>query len=548
MAKRRDALTLIVLYALALTLRLVRRSPELLSSDAADLAADVTNKLCSGKPLLTAIPDLILFRLGGLQPLVVFTHGVIARALDIAMNPTSWEWSTILVSSASAPLAFLVGRRFGGNGAAIAWALFLAVSPIHVMLGRNLGAPWAYELNFQLALLWLSERHLTKSSNATSAALWSVLSAYLWCGNQMMGIFPVLGFAFLAHTLGRPSSDRFAFARGKVSSPWLMLPLVSAAALAYCTFVLEKGHLHHALFEKRKALGWYWSNFYSDMVHNLGYVPTWMCFAAFVCALAVPGGTPARHRIPLVYTLCYALPFLFLVSRATTLTRGYSIYGLTGLLGLVALLPSNAVLVARLFGRELAPRTKRWTQLTIYGLAGAFLVTAMGASAYRLYGSKATLGVKGFQGSFGPPRGAAAAAAFISRLADTDGLSGRVFSDAYGGTGLEPPIMRLYFKRRFFAQYDAARNAPWRTFTPRASEIDFAVIRPENSDRVAKHFPKLKLAATIFAEATDEPVLRVYARDYERPPERLSAREGVLTYAAAFPHFCVARPPRDGAL
>jgi hypothetical protein len=108
----------------------------------------------------------------------------------------------------------------------------------------------------------------------------------------------------------------------------------------------------------------------------------------------------------------------------------------------------------------------------------------------------------------------------------------------FGGTGLEPPIMRLYFKRSFFAHYDAPRDAPWNAFASKAAKIDFAVVRPENNKKVAKHFPRLALAATVFTQPTDEPILLVYARDYDQPPTRISAQAGADTYAASFPHFC----------
>jgi selenophosphate synthetase-related protein len=98
--------------------------------------------------------------------------------------------------------------------------------------------------------------------------------------------------------------------------------------------------------------------------------------------------------------------------------------------------------------------------------------------------------------------------------------------------------MRLYFKRSFYAHYDAPRDAPWNAFASKADEIDFAVVRPENTKKVAKHFPRLRLAATVFTEITDAPILLVYARDYEEPPTRISAQAGAKTYAESFPHFC----------
>lgn len=527
-------------FVLALGCRVIRRSPELLSSDAADLAADIAALLCDDGPWFDGIGDLILYRLGGVQPLVVLVHGLAGRYLDISIAPTTWEWTTIIVSSASAPLAFIAGRRFGGAGAGWAWGAFLAVSPIHVMLGRNLGAPWAYEICFQLALLSLTDRHLSRATAARGnpAILCTSISAYIWCGNQMLAIFPVLTFAVLAHVLEQPRGERFAFLHTKLVSVWLLLPFASAVSLAYCTFVLSKGHLYHALFEKQKALGWYWKNFYADLVHNVGYVPAWLCLVALVCAVSAPFKLWDRRRIPLIYALCYALPFVFLVNRGTTLTRGYSIYGVTGLLGLVALMPGHIAAICARFGVTTTPGPLGWSRfLNVIQLI--FLAVGTGSSAYRAYSIPDVLGVKGFQGKFGRAIGAAASAAVVQRLHQTKPKGrGVVFSDAYGGTGLEPPIMRLYFKRPFFAHYDAPRLAPYAAFAPKAALVDFAVIRPENSELVSTHFPDLSLAATVFTNTTDETILLVYARGYDGSPMRISAEDGVESYSVAFPHFC----------
>lgn len=308
--------------------------------------------------------------------------------------------------------------------------------------------------------------------------------------------------------------------------------------LVYCTFGLRRGQLHHALFEKSKGGGWYWDNFYADLVHNLGYLPAWLALAALVCAILSPLPLLDRRRIPLVYALCYVIPFVFLVSRATTLTRGYCVYGLTGLLGLVALAPTN---VAAIWRWLRLPNGRHGGSLTValYALTSICLVAAAGSSTYKLYPNQKFLGVKGFQGTFKPPIGAAASAAFIARLAASpEGPSGRVFSDAYGGAGLEPPIMRLYFKRPFFAHYDAPRLAPWKAYARRSAEIGFAVIRPENAKLVKEYFPELKLAASITTDGKSDPILLVYARGHLRPPIELSAEEGITAYRQSFPKFC----------
>lgn len=487
---------------------------------------------------MTVVEELALFRLGGIQPFVVFVHGFIARLFDVSVQPTTWEWTTILVSSVSAPLAFLAGKRFGGGSVGWVWGIFCAVSPIHVMLGRSLAAPWAYELVFQMSLLWSVERYLGDVRRGFAWVPFTCLALYMWCGNQMMAFFPVVTYALLAHTVEQPKEQRLEFLRSKLLSWWLLLPLASGLVLTYCTFVLREGHLHHALFEKRKTLGWYGSNVYSDLVRNIGYVPAWACLCALACALIAPLPLLHRKRIPLVYTLCYLLPFVFLIHRGTTLTRGYSVYGLTGLLGLVAMAPIYVDPIVARLGSTRKLLNFRWVTPVAYGVLAAFLVAGTGAAAHRLYSGR-LLGVKGFQGSNNKQTGVAAAAAFVTRHArEEHTLKGRVFSDAYGGMGLEPPIMRLYFKRRYFAKYDASRMQPWKAFAANAAQIDFAVIRPENAKFVPKYFPELRLAAKVKRDDEKTPLLLVYARGFRDKARVLRAEDGPDAYARAFDSFC----------
>lgn len=577
-----------VLLAFALVLRAVFRSPELLSSDAADLAAETTRLLCSDKTWHATLKRLVFFRLGGVQPLVVFSQGFLAKWWGHAMNPTTWESSTILVGLLPLVFAFLLGRRLGGPRTGYVWALLLTVSPIHIMLGRNLGAPWVYEQGFQLALIWLADRYLTAPARASSGPFYATLAAYLWCGNQMLGIFPVLAYVLAAHASQQAPAARFRYVARKVFTWWALLFAASLVYLLYATFALHRGHLYHALFEKRKALGWYGWNFYSDLVHNFGYVPAWLCLVALIFALFAPLGLLDRRRIPLVFALSYVLPFVFLVNRGTTLTRGYCVYGLTGLLGLLALLPLHLEVWWRrrpdessappaepttvggkggsppnrgevgVFDRlwrgpfralsgcaDRASRVGRassrdWRRVVVAPplIAAALLLVGAGASTYRLY-SGSLLGVRGFQGAYGAAVGVASAAALVDELAPTlPNPGGGVFSDAYGGSGLEPPVMRLYFDRPIFAKYDAARLTPYQAFTGRADEVDFGVIKPENTKLVAKYFAHLRLAGKIVRDATGEVVLLVYARDYRGPVSEITAESGVKRLAGRRRPFC----------
>jgi hypothetical protein len=529
------SVSLVACLALSLSLRLFRRAPEMLSSDAADLASSAAKLVCRSASLGEVANRLLLFRLGGIQPLVLFAQGWSSRLFSTAMNPTDWEWSTILVSVSCSGLAYLTGRRYANAHVGLSWGLLLAVSPIHIMLGRHLGAPWAYEVAFQAALLWLGDRHLCAPTRETAASFFLTLAAYFWCGNQMLAIMPVLAYLALAHVLEREARERIAYLFSVTVNPWVLAPFVSGLGLVYATFALKKGHLAHALFDKEKHLGWYWHNWYHDLVSDLGYGPTWIGFIAVGIGIVCKGPLVSRRRVPLFYFLCYTLPFLFWIDQRTTLTRGYVICGVSGLLLLIALLPYHLNILLQ--GNPKAPSAQRQSGLLTGGVLSVttlLLLAGAGSSVYRLYAGT-HLGVRGFQGSFGRPIGASAAAAFIRTHGG--GLPGKVFSDASGGGGLEPSIMRLYFRRPSLSLYDAARKAPYLKFASAAATVDYAVALPKNRSLMAKYFPELHLRAKVYGGTTSEVKLLVYFRSKGRVA-RIRAEQGHAAYAAAFPTVC----------
>ena len=88
-----------------------------------------------------------------------------------------------------------------------------------------------------------------------------------------------------------------------------------------------------------------------------------------------------------------------------------------------------------------------------------------------------------------------------------------VFSDASGGTGLEPPLMGIYFDRPHFSLYDAfPATLPYARFQRQADDIDYLVVLPANRRLVEQYFGEAFQEALRVTEEGRGELLLVYAR------------------------------------
>lgn len=507
----------------AVLLRTHRLAEVFASSDAADLAWSVVKHVCGDGNFSEAFSDFTLYRLGGVQPVVVYSHALLTNALGLSLDAHAWVATTIVVSALSVLFAYLLGSELAGTAGGIWAAAMLAVSPIHVMLGRHLGAPWAYEALFQLAIMYLLIKQIRAPHSNYLAALCVALAVYVWCGNQMLAMFPVIAFGVVVGYWDTEQQRLVEYARSRFVSPWLAVPVASLVWLLWVTYEYREGHLAHALFDKHKVVGWHLHNWLMDLYRDIGHGPTWIGLLCFVIALASGKRLLSLRGLPFVYFICYSAPFWVWISRKTTLTTGYVLYSITGLLLLTSLASVKLLTPARL--RHVLPMVS--VGLMLLGTAGA---------VYKQLPVNKYLGVKGFQGKYENATATTAAAAFIRRHSGND--ESRVFSDASGGTGLEPPIMRLYFRRPSYSLYDARTpRVPYQKFSGQADEIDYLVVEPKNRQLVKRYFgAQFQLAARIVGAGKHN--LNVYARSHEGPPQKLSAASGHQLYQKIYPQLC----------
>ena len=299
------------IVVLAAVLRLYRRSPVWPSSDAADVPEFVKDRVCSGTGL-QGLADLVNYRLGGVQPLVNYVEMLFFRVLHVRVGELAWELPSIALGCAATYFAYLIGRHLVGNAAGLAAAALLAVSPLNIMESRHLGAPWMYEELLQLVIVWLLLRLHSSPNQRLQIALPVAIGVYVWAGNQMMAMAPVLAYAVVAGVRERlPGDSLKGYLADRYLTLWWIFPVVSTGVLFYEAVVFHKGHLFHALFEKRHDLDWYGANWWQDLTWALSRVGIWVAVVGFVLSLVTTRRVFSLQRMPLVVFVAYTAPFLF---------------------------------------------------------------------------------------------------------------------------------------------------------------------------------------------------------------------------------------------
>lgn len=510
-----------VVVAFALLLRLFRRAPVWPSSDAGDLPEFVRDRVCSPGHLGKDLGDLLNYRLGGVQPLVSYAEMLLARIAKLRILELGWELPSILVGCLVVYLAFLTATELAGEGAGLAAAALFAVSPLDIMESRHLGAPWMYEQLLQLLIVWVQVR-LRRPQVAFRRALPILLGVYFWAGNQMLGLFPVVAYGAIAlfrerdpgESLGRHVSARYG-------TPWWAFTASSGIALSYDTFALHRGHLFHALFEKRHVLGWYGRSFWQDLEWDLGRIGVWMMAAAFVLSLFTSRRLFSVERLPQAMVAAFTAPFLFNIPPGSTFTRGYIVYGVNA--GLLA----AGVAVYRLP----LPRVAAGAFATVFS---AVLLSGAGQSVYGLF-RHPLLGTRNFHGSHVANMGFKAAASWVRTHA---GPRDTVFSDASGGGGLEPPLMAMYFHLPYLALYDAPMLAPYYQFRGQGYRIAFLVIQAKNRGLAQRMFGAGFREAALVSTPERGHVLSIFDRVHEGPPELVSSAVADLEFDRRYSLLC----------
>ncbi|HEX3598430.1 MAG TPA: hypothetical protein VHU80_25155, partial [Polyangiaceae bacterium] len=506
----------------AVALRVVHRAPTWQSSDAANLPDFVSQFVCRQRFDFAYLEELGLYRLGGVQPLVLYFQMVVLRALHWHVTELTWESSQIVVSAASTYAAFLFAREVGGAAAGLSAAALLSVTPLGISLGRHLGAPWPYEEGFQYLILFLLVAYLRRPERGLRVGFAVALAIYFWVGNQGLGVVPVVGYVLVAGFVELGGKESLAaFVRRRLTW-WFALPAASLALLFYCTFVLRRSHLYHALFHKRHTLGLYVAKWLDDAAADIGQSALYLAIAIVLLGVLAERRWLSQRHAPSMLCLAYAAPFWVAIPPGSTLTRGYVMYGVSALL-----------IAACVYA--FSPRLREVRVPALLAVIAFVQVGSSLKSTYRVLDGK-LFSTLPFQGAYGGNNGIMSAAAWIRSRGPA---RGSVLSDASGGTGLEPSIIDMYLFRPSYGVNDApSATFVYKEFSRYARHIEYVLVSPANHRLAQTFFPGFARALDVRDGRGGELILSVYAKGATGKIETLDVHDGDAEFRTRHSMLC----------
>jgi hypothetical protein len=170
----------------------------------------------------------------------------------------------------------------------------------------------------------------------------------------------------------------------------------------------------------------------------------------------------------------------------------------------------------------------------LVGIVGCVLVLVTLKSTYRLVDTD-LVPTRGFQGTFSRNNGIKTASGWIRSRGRA---RGRVFSDAYGGSGLEPSVVDMYTQRATYGLFDGPTgSAVYGRFAKDAKRIQYLLVSPENQPLAAAYFPTFTAALDV-TSGDDGVILSVYVNEPVTKRERIDVADGDRGFEATFSMMC----------
>lgn len=488
-APRIPGVPLSLAVLVALVMRLVRFPQDHGSSDAVDLFTLVEATTCEGQSPWTSGLLLLQYRLGGVQPLLTWPVAELADLLELRLSPLVWSFPALLAGAALPLVVWALLRTLGASRAGLVAAWLVAVFPPAVLFSRHPGAPWMLEACVDLGTLALTAAFVRSPSRGIGWAWAACFALSAWVGNQSVALFALVPFVAAAHLVLDPEARQAPLPwLARLAGPWLAVPVLSWALALVLGLGMGTGHLAHALLTKPKVLGWYGPAVLDAAVADVGWPGLVLLGAGAVGAAFAARRAPRAALILLALFAAYTLPFLFLIPPGSTVLRTYLVQGLDAL-----------VLLAALGLGALPPWPRRGT----VALVAVPLLLATASAAWRL--PAPALGVLPHQGSHVPVGALYATLPLLDDLPD-DAV---VFTDAYGGGGLEPNVVEVVTRRSVVGLYDAVdAEAPYTAFAE--TPVDVVLVTRGRGDLAEATFPEHRPSLRV--ERDGETLLEVRTR------------------------------------
>jgi hypothetical protein len=463
--------------------------------------------------------------LGGID--TVLFWGIIGNnMLHLPITEFFWFFPFILMGIFSIFFIYLIVKRIKNEETALLVAAILSVLPIHVALSRFISQLIvAFFLNvvFVLFYLYYFETKQKKYLFLSSIAL----SLYIVSHNSFIGILPFV--VYLPFVYGKKTLKNKLNFTMRTLLDWrlFMLPILTLIFLFIVHFgvVLTSGIvcydlIGHTFSGSKTSLGFYLFKSIPAIFADIGIV---MSILLLVSLYVGTRETIEMKKQAAIFILgvSYTVPYFILIPAGSTQIWAQIGHGLIWWVVYVGFLVPR--IYSKIVNMKKAARTKIYNLFRLAFFA-AIIVATLSTTFTQVY--RQTLLFEDLKenpilknGVYKSDSGAKAAGYWIRTYTSSDSV---VFSDATGGSGIEPPIGEYYFNRMMIGKNDAKLNESMGIFEENQEKIDILVVRPENED-LFLNITNLKFYKALEIVDQNKPLLFIYSKDkYEFRIEELS--------------------------
>lgn len=561
--KFREFLFFSVLLLLYLVTRLPGLHETFASNDAFDMAIPIL-KLYSVDWTASSI-----FHVGSDNPvarLLVVKHGLpffwitalwvgLVDVFGGVVRDSTFTYSQILFGFLDLVMVYLIVKKLHDSRSAVISVLFLFVAPIFLVGSRFSVNPLTFSTFMTLLIIYFLLRHF-EGGNERFLVLVSVCTGiYVISTSQFIGIFPLLVYiSWLASkgcfSGGVVSAERKILAGGlsarqrislfflrakKVFRPFFrpsffLFPLLVLFVFTLVHLVVAKNtgvvcydFIGHIFSGKETGVGFY-PSFFVNLKNNLG-LPFFILALVGVVAGSFLRFMSDKRGIFLVWALIYNLPFLLLIPDTATVKYIYNFEGNAPLIIFTGIFVSLSL--SYLFDMvKVKASARKLLELLSFGMV-AFVVAVtllISVNSVLLDNSLPFFRVD-FASPYGIIKedlGAQAVGFWLRENVDRDAV---VFSDAWGGAGIEPQVGQFYFGRRPLGLIDGDAQELLVFFEDNFDRIEYVVGEP---DTILVYSPHFSSFFPIFVAAKgDRSLLVVYKKmgsdfDGEAMPDLIS--------------------------
>lgn len=306
-------LTLIVLFLLALLLRILHLNTTFQSSDNCELADRIVHN--------RGYSWMLREYYGVLINVIVKIFAGVLSAIGFTITEFWWKFPIAFIGSLQVPLTFFFLKTLNSsNPFALIGSAMISILPIHVMQSRYL---WGYEA---LGVFFVTLALYSVLKFFQQPSLLSGLKASFLTGLYLLSHGYIIPFlpCFILLLFLSPSEESSVFARLKNRTILVIKYFVWLFPLLFLPMSLYP--LKHAL-NKPAQFGFFFLNHLAGFIGNIGYFLFGLLVLSSLFFIFAKTARSAQNLLLLLCGIFYLAPLIFGTPPGITVVRGYMLLG-----------------------------------------------------------------------------------------------------------------------------------------------------------------------------------------------------------------------------